>query len=50
VLRDCHFALSGTIIAITAAHYIHRPRQATSGLGALLNDKKIIQLKERLAG
>lgn len=32
-------------IAITAAHYIDRPRQATSGLGALLKatqDEKIV--------
>jgi integrase len=37
-------------IAITAAHYIDRPRQATSGLGALLKaaqDEKIITLKEQ---
>jgi hypothetical protein len=36
-------------IAITAAHYIDRPRQATSGLGALLkavDDEKIIPLEE----
>jgi integrase len=36
-------------IAITAAHYIDRPRQATSGLGALLKaaqDEKIIALDE----
>jgi integrase len=36
-------------IAITAAHYIDRPRQATSGLGALLKaaqDEKIIPLEE----
>jgi integrase len=37
-------------IAITAAHYIDRPRQATSGLGALLKaaqDEKIIALEEQ---
>jgi integrase len=37
-------------IAITAAHYIDRPRQATSGLGALLkaaDDEKIISLDEQ---
>jgi hypothetical protein len=37
-------------IAITAAHYIDRPHQATSGLGALLKaaqDEKIITLKEQ---
>jgi integrase len=37
-------------IAITAAHYIDRPRQATSGLGALLKalgDKKIVSLDEQ---
>jgi hypothetical protein len=36
-------------IAITAAHYVDRLRQATSGLGALLkavNDEKIIPLEE----
>jgi integrase len=34
-------------IAITAAHYIDRPRQATSGLGALLKAvDKIIPLEE----
>jgi hypothetical protein len=36
-------------IAITAAHYIDRPRQATSGLGALLKatqDEKIISLEQ----
>ena len=39
-------------IAITAAHYIDRPRQATSGLGALLkavDDEKIISLNEQTA-
>jgi len=33
----------------TAAHYIDRPRQATSGLGALLkaaSDEKIIALEK----
>jgi integrase len=37
-------------IAITAAHYIDRPRQATSGLGALLKaaqDEKIIALEQQ---
>jgi integrase len=37
-------------IAITAAHYIDRPRQATSGLGALLkavDDEKIIAFDEQ---
>jgi hypothetical protein len=37
-------------IAITAAHYIDRPRQATSGLGALLkvaSDEKIIALEKQ---
>jgi len=37
-------------IAITAAHYIDRPGQATSGLGALLKaaqDEKIIALEEQ---
>jgi integrase len=38
-------------IAITAAHYMDRPRQATSGLGALLatdrKGKKIVELKRR---
>lgn len=37
-------------IAITAAHYIDRPRQATSGLGALLkavDDEKIVPLDGR---
>jgi len=37
-------------IAITAAHYIDRARQATSGLGALLkpvDDKKIISLEQK---
>jgi len=38
-------------IAITAAHYIDRPRQATSGLGALLKAAdKTIPLKARVAG
>jgi integrase len=39
-------------VAITAAHYVDRPRQATSGLGALLkaaSDKKIVQLHEPTA-
>jgi len=34
-------------IAITAAHYIDRPRQATSGLGSLLkavDEEKIVPL------
>ena len=35
-------------IAITAAHYIDRPRQATSGLGALIKaDAKIVTLDEK---
>ena len=37
-------------IAITAAHYIDRPRQATSGLGALFKatqDETIIPLKKQ---
>lgn len=35
-------------IAITAAHYIDRPRQATSGLGALLKaeDENIVPFKQ----
>ena len=40
-------------IAITAAHYIDRPRQATSGLGALLatdrKGKKIVEFKHTQA-
>lgn len=37
-------------IAITAAHYIDRPRQATTGLGALrkaANDGKIVLMEEQ---
>jgi hypothetical protein len=37
-------------IAITAAHYIDRPRQATTGLGALLkaaDEGKIVPLEEQ---
>ena len=37
-------------IAITAAHYIDRPRQATSGLGSLFKatmDEKIVPLRKR---
>jgi integrase len=37
-------------IAITAAHYIDRPRQATSGLGALLkavDDEKIAPIRKK---
>jgi len=39
-------------IGITAAHYIDRPRQATSGLGALLKatqDEKIVPLEQPTA-
>jgi integrase len=37
-------------VAITAAHYIDRPRHATSGLGALFkatNDEKIVPLEKQ---
>jgi integrase len=39
-------------VSVTAAHYIDRPRQATSGLGALLKavaDKKIVAIDEEKA-
>jgi hypothetical protein len=39
-------------IGITAAHYIDRPRQATSGLGALLkvaSGKKVVPLRKSAA-